>query len=612
MLKLLNISNFVLIPHLRVEFHSGLNLLTGETGSGKSIIVDAVNLLLGARRGSDVIREGAQSAIIEGLFELPEDSEKRVNEILVQIGLPQLNHSDLIIRREINASGRHRVYVNDQNVTAATLKSLQPYLLEIHGQFEQQRLLSTSSQLEMLDKFANSVALRNETEALFASFQRIHEERKQLARDLSEREQQLDLLRFQLNEIERINPQPHEDTELLRERSLLAQAEKRAQLSANAYLQLYESEPSVLSALATVRRQVEELKAIDSVIDPVRLNLEEAIVVLRDAAETLRDYSERAEYSPERLQVIDERLAELEKLKRKYNADLGSILRLSEKLSERLASLEDLSGREEKLRREYSQLTQQYFKVAMRLSDCRRKAIPVLEARMKEELQQVAMDEAVFRVEIKTQNAPSDLSQAPAEFFNAWGIDQVEFLLSANQGESPRSLARVASGGELSRLMLALRLLTPPARDFDATTVAEESFEETIIFDEIDAGVGGRAAESVGRRLKKLAIRQQVLCVTHQPQIARFADHHYHVAKSINAGRTVTEVRALNSDDRVRELARMIGGKEEAATLEAARWLLESVQQEEESDHAALSNTTAGSIEGKRKRKAAAPRAKNR
>lgn len=569
MLRLLNINNFVLIHQLKIEFHQGLNLLTGETGSGKSIIVDALGLLLGARRGAEVIREGARSAVIEGEFELRGSDREAIEKILNEVGVEGGVDGELLIRREINASGRHRIYLNDQTVTAATLKTLQPYLLEIHGQFEQQGLVNAAEHLELLDQFGTCFSVRQQTENEFAHYKRILEEKRQLARDLSEREQQLDLLRFQLGEIVRLNPQPGEDQQLNQERKLLAGAEKRAQLSLEAYTQLYESDDSVLSTLAIVRRRIEELRSIDDQVSQTAADLGDAFVKLQDVAETMRDYGERAEYSPARLQAIDDRLAELERLKRKYNADLDRVLQMRGEMQDRLASLEDLSGREERLAAEYDAVIKRYDAAARQLSACRRAAAPNLEDQMMRELTQVAMEQARFKVGINTCEKNSD---APHNnYFTPRGIDQIEFLLSANPGEPLRPLAKVASGGELSRLMLTLRLVVPrgPHR---------AGADETLIFDEIDAGVGGKAAESIGRRLAKLARGQQVLCVTHQAQIARFADHHYHVAKIVSEGRTVTQVAELDGEERIRELARMIGGGAESATLEAARWLLESAR----------------------------------
>lgn len=572
MLSRLNIQNFLLIPTLSIEFHSGLNLLTGETGSGKSIIVDALKLLLGTRTDIDTIRDGAQSAIVEGTFEVVRRTQPRVEALLEEIGVNYAASGSLNVRREVRSSGRHRIFINDTNVTAATLKRLQPCLLDIHGQFEHQSLLSTVDQLDLLDVYANCWPLRDEAEAAYKALNQINEEKRELARAFSEREQMIDMLRFQLSEIDRINPTPGEDAELLRERALLASVEKRRQLSVQAYDVLYESDQSVISNLAGVLRRVEDLRDLDAQMTFVAESIEQAAVLLRDAAETILDYSERAEYSPERLAIIEERLSQLERLKRKYQANLNELIALREHQSAKLQSLHDLSGREALLARKFSQAMGAYREAATRLSTARQQAIPKLERQVKQELEKVSLENATFVVKIQSI-APGEIADDAGKWSSALarGLDSIEFLLSANRGESLKPLARVASGGELSRMMLTLRLVIK-----DSASNPSSPAEETLIFDEIDAGVGGRAAESVGRRLKSLAERQQVICVTHQPQIARFADHHFYVSKSIEKQRTVTSARELTYDERVGELARMIGGAEDAAsTRAAARWLLE-------------------------------------
>lgn len=572
MLSGINIQNFLLIPSLNIEFHPGLNLLTGETGAGKSIIIDALKLLLGAKTDVEAIREGAQSATIEGIFELPTGSTSILQQMLEDIGVKCCFEEGLTIRREIRASGRHRIFVNDASVTAATLKKIQPFVLDIHGQFEQQSLLSATDQLDFVDTFADLLASREETIAAFRTLQRLMEEKQQLAQAFSEREQKLDLFRFQIEEIGKIKPLDGEDVALQCERELLVSVEKRAQLSSETYDQLYENDASVLATLAGVLRRVNDLRSLDARIAPVGEAIEQAVVLLKDAAETILDYGQQAEYSPARLAEIEERLAQLERLKRKYNASLAEIAKLRQDLDQKILELQDFSYREQSLERELTQALAAYRAAAARLSAARQEAVPELERRVKQELEKVALENASFVVRLEAVSFGDDvLAQAKLSPSWAKGLEQVEFMLSANPGESLKPLARVASGGELSRLMLTLRLVVAHAGGKKAQS------EETLIFDEIDAGVGGRAAEAVGRRLKLLADRQQVICVTHQPQIARFADHHFHVSKAVTEGRSVTSVRELSDDERIGELARMIGGAEDAvSTREAARWLLES------------------------------------
>ena len=581
MLKYLNISNFAVINRLEVPFHAGLNLLTGETGSGKSIIVDSLSLLMGSRSSALQVRTGERVATVEGVFEVSSEARSSVEEILASAGLEAVGEAELLIRREIHANGRSRFFVDDQSVTAATLRALQPFLVAIHGQGEQRSLLSAQSQMDLLDSFGGNLPIRKLVAGAHTLWRTALEELSALEREMMERERASDLLQYELSEIRRVAPKVNEDEELAGERKLLTHAEKLFQLGTGAYAELYERDGSIIDRLSTLRRQLEELSSIDTRMAPFLELLQQSFAGLTETAEALRSYGEGVEFSPERLAQIEERLSELERLKRKYNSDLEGILKVQEELSERLQRLNDLSEREATLRSELSEAEGEYSKLALELSTRRKKAAEALSQRVMKDLNYVAMEQARFYITVRTAKPPqSRIEQASDnvlnnndEFFTQSGADRVEFFLSANPGEEPRSLSRVASGGELSRLMLTLRTISL-SQGAEAVT-AEGA---TVIFDEIDVGIGGRVAEAVGRRLKSLAAARQVLCVTHQPQIARFADHHFVVSKGVENGRTVTSVRELETEERVEELARMIGGGEEGAhtTIEAARWLLES------------------------------------
>jgi DNA repair protein RecN (Recombination protein N) len=579
MLKYLNISNFAVIERVEVYLHPGLNLLTGETGSGKSIIVDSLSLLMGARGSTLQVRTGERVATVEGLFEVSRERQQRVAQILSGAGLELENGSELLIRREIHANGRSRILVEDQSVTAATLRSLQPFLVAIHGQGEQRSLLNPQSQMDLLDTFGGHLELVAGVSKAFERWRSLQEMLHGLGLELRERERALDLLQYELKEIGRIAPKPSEDVELAAERRLLAQAEKLLQLGAGAYTELYERDASVIDRLGGLQRQLEELSTIDARAVPLLEQLQQSIAGLMDVSEALRAYGQGVEFSPARLAEIEERLSDLERLKRKYNTDLEGILKVQNELSERLQRLEDLSAQEERLKIELKDAADDYSHRAQELTLRRKRAAERLSTRVLEDLKYVAMEAAHFFVSIRTAEQPanngygSDNDRDNAGgFFTLHGADSVEFYLNANPGEEPKPLARVASGGELSRLMLTLRTV---ALGRKGGVVMEGA---TIIFDEIDVGIGGRVAEAVGRRLKGLAGARQVLCVTHQPQIARFADHHLVVTKTLEKGRTKTHVRELQGEERVEELARMIGGGEQRAekTLEAARWLLES------------------------------------
>ncbi len=579
MLKSINISDFAVVRRLHVEFGSGLNLLTGETGSGKSIIVDALGLLLVNRASPEQIRTGEEVALVEGIFEFAEEKAERVRENLAEIGV-SLEEDEVLIRREINLRGRNRIFINDQHVTMATLRRLQPSLVEIHGQGEQRSLLSPQSHLDLLDSFAGCLDLRLRVADEFSLCQSAQSALRQLEQELMDHERDSELLQFQLTEIRSVGPRPGEDEELQAERKLLAHAERVMQIGAGAYAELYENDQSILARLAPIRRQLEELSEIDVRVASTLDMLETVTVSLTEVADALRRYREGIEVNPARLAEVEQRLAALERLKYKYKTDLRGVFEIQDELSKRLSGLTDLSAREHLLREALALAHARYSAAAKLLTACRREAAPRLERRVMGDLRHVALEQARFIVQIETALNDTKMSQARASgleepltgaFFTSRGADQVEFLLSANPGENPRSLARTASGGELSRLMLTLRTAAKGENPVGAET------SETVVFDEIDIGIGGRVAEAVGRRLRMLSKVRQVLCVTHQAQIARFADHHFVVEKTVRNGRTITTAKELDADERVGELARMIGGAEDVTTTrDAARWLLEN------------------------------------
>lgn len=580
MLKSLNISDFAVIRRLHIEFGTGLNLLTGETGSGKSIIVDALGLLLGNRASPEQIRTGEELARVEGIFELPQDKVERVLDALSDVGV-LLEENEVLIRREINLRGRNRIFINDQHVTMATLRALQPFLVEIHGQGEQRSLLSPQSHMDLLDSFAGCLELRRRVAEEFYGWQAAERALRQLEQELINRERDTELLQFQLMEIKSVAPRPGEDEELQAERKLLVHAERVMQIGSGAYAELYENDESVLARLATVRRQLEELSEIDARIASTLEMLENGVVSLSEVAEALRRYREGIEVSPGRLAEVEQRLVALERLKHKYRSDLRGVIEIQDELSKRLHGLTDLSAREESLREAVATARERYTASAQLLTARRKEAAPRLERRVMADLRHVALEQAQFIVQIETASPAKGVLESgvtseseelsAGAFFTARGADQIEFLISANPGETPRPLARIASGGELSRLMLTLRTTGMGDHPSGAPNA------ETVVFDEIDVGIGGRVAEAVGRRLKMLSNGRQVLCVTHQPQIARFADHHFVVEKTVQGGRTITTAKELGTDERVGELARMIGGSEDVSTTrEAARWLLDN------------------------------------
>jgi DNA repair protein RecN (Recombination protein N) len=562
MLKFLNISNLAVIRELSVQFHGGLNLLTGETGAGKSIIIDALNLLGGERATTELIRTGERRAVVEGEF--ASDNDLDVRRILEAANI-EFDDDQIVIRREVLESGRSRVFVNEQMTTLTILKSLASHLFEIHGQGEQYALATSETQLELLDDFAG-LDRRGIAEA-YTNLKHARQRLEEFERNYAEQVRMRDYLAYQLKEIENIAPRPAEDEALEAERTLLSHAEKAFTLSGEAYAELYESDRSILDRLAVVRRRIEELLTVDRRVGQTFESIEAASALLSDVAEHLRDYGAGIDFSSQRIEEVENRLAELEKLKRRYGTNLKEICELRNRLEEQLAEIDDATPKRESLNLELQTAREHYLEVASKLSAVRRKAAKTLEERVMDELKELAMERARFAVNFTAR----EKNEADFADWTRNGFDRIEFLLSANEGETARSLAKVASGGELSRLMLTLRTLS---RRENSVAGAR-----TLIFDEIDNGISGRVAEAVGRRLQSLAEKQQILCVTHQPQIARFADHHFRVTKNVRQKRTLTEIEELDREGRIGELSNLIGGAKDAQTTrDAARWLLDTAR----------------------------------
>ena len=551
MLTLLNISNIALIDELKVEFEPGLNLLTGETGSGKSIIVDALGVLIGGRFTSDLLKAGETRAFIEGLFSVGRNPE--LEEMLQAAGIEIEGReaNEIIIRRELAANGRNKIFINNQLATQSLLRDLRPFLVDIHGQGEQQTLFSPDTHLELLDAYANVAALKQESSASQKRWATLKRELDELRQDEAEKFQLIDMLRFQINELERASLATGEDERLEEERRRLTNVEKLTTICGESFGLVYEDNDSAITRIRQAARRVEELSQYESTFRGYLEGLESARALLEDLAFSLRDFADRLEFSPERLAEIELRLAELSRLKRKYGGSIENALDHLARSEERLRHVERADEREAELRAKLQSARAQYLGLARKLHGERVRAAKKFEGAVEHDLSGVAMEHARFQAQII---APSEaeLETAEAETcFTPRGIDRVEFFFSANIGEAVRPLARVASGGEASRLMLVLK------------TIANASeFPRTIVFDEIDTGIGGRVSEAVGVKLKKLSETNQVFCVTHQPQIARFADSHLLVRKEVVAGRTEIGLEKLDRRGRVEEIARMLTGAE--------------------------------------------------
>ncbi len=553
MLSLLKIKNIALIDELQLEFSHGLNLLTGETGSGKSIIVDSLGALTGERISSDLIKEGEKTAQIEGLFNL--SSSASLHEIFETGGveIEDANEIDLIVRRELAASGRNRIFVNNQLVTGNFLRRIGAYLVDIHGQGEQATLFNSSNHLEILDEYANLGNLRTTVAEKYRELAKTTREIENLREDEAQKLQLLDVLQFQVDEIKKINPQTGEDDALNEEKRRLNNVEKLSSLSDESYLLLYDNEESTVATLEKAARRIAELAEYESSFKEYDEGLQTAQAVLEDLAISVRDFRNRLEFSPERLEEIENRLAEISRLKRKYGGAIETVLAHLAESEARLKNIETFEERKEELKKILSKQREDYLKIASEIHDKRTKAARKFEKEVETNLKAVALEKAKFEVRIDA----ADLKGEGNKNLTAKGFDQIEFYFSANVGESVKPLAKVASGGEASRLMLILK-----------TTAKSSDAEKSVVFDEIDVGIGGRVAEAVGLKLKQLAKTQQVLCVTHQPQVASLADQHFLVEKETVGKRTKVSVKQLKEDEKTEEIARMLTG---AQITETAR-----------------------------------------
>lgn len=551
MLNELTIRNFATIDRLRVGFRNGFNVLTGETGAGKSIIIDAVGLLLGERARPELIRSDADEASVEALIDLTDCPG--VLQRLEEEGFAE--GDELLIRRTISRNGKNRVYLNGALATLSQLQTISADLMVIYGQHEQQQLQRASAHLELLDRYAGLVEEVRDCGILFAEVRELQQHIEKLELAEKDRQQRLDLLAFQKHELEQAALQEGEDDELETERKRLLNAGKLAEACNGGYSELYDGEGAVcdrLSRLATIQ---ESLTGVDSVFAELAEAVRQAQYGLEDVATRLRDYAGNLVFDSQRQNDVEERLALIATLKRKYAPTIAEILLNQEKIETELAELSDIDAAYAALSGQLGDAKERLTVTASSLSRKRKVAAQELSCAVAEELADLAMEKARFEVRLESLAEPESK-----------GGEHCQFYLSANPGEPPKPLSRIASGGELSRIMLAIRRSIPQS---GGTT--------TLIFDEVDAGIGGVAASKVGEKLQSVARGLQLLCVTHLPQVAAYADWHYRVEKHQSDSVTRTDLTLLDSDERATEMARMLGGSQVTdRTMEHARELIAS------------------------------------
>jgi len=539
MLRFLRIQHLAVIDRLELEFEPGFTVLTGETGAGKSILVGAVGLLVGGRASAELVRTGEEQAIVEAIFDTD-------------------NGRETIVRREVSTLGRSRALIDGVLTTSAALRDACGGLVDLHGQHEHQLLLDPSSHLDLLDEYAGLRAARSAAGSAFAAWQQVRGERDRLLTGEREKAARAEFLAFQLAEIDRVAPKEGEDEELTVRRQVLSNADKLQRLCDDAYNALYEGDNAALPALGVVWKRIADLSALDPKFATYLDSRDSIKSQLEDLAFFLRSYASGIDSSPASLQDVEDRLAVLERLKRKHGPTLADVKGTAVRLRRELSDLENATERAAQLDVAVAGARDAFVRAAGSLSRARRKAAPVFSANLEQALASLAMTRT--RCEVRFTDADAE------DLWTDRGFEQGEFYISPNPGEDVRPLAKIASGGELSRVMLALRTL--------ATTDAPG---KTLIFDEVDAGIGGAVADVVGKRLQALAEQFQVLCITHLPQIAAYGQAHVRISKSVRNDRTVTAVQQILGAEREQELARMIGGADISEVVVAsAREMLEN------------------------------------
>ena len=569
MIEELYISNVALIDELQLECSSGLNIFTGETGAGKSVILNAVGLALGERSTPGIVRDGATNAKIQIAIALPPDHP-------VWDGFNDSEFADvldaeetLVLSRQINASGRSRCHTNGQLVSLTFLSAIGDLLVDIHGQHAHQSLFRSETHLDLLDTFGEHEALKAEVSKKYDELHAAQAQLDDFSQTLRAAMQEKDLLEFQLEELEEAQLQEEEEEDLINERHFLSNAETLFESANQLYEQLYGgdlSESSTLDGLKIASRTISKLCELDGSLSELNARFESTLYELEDIAYQIRDYRDKIEFNPHRLSEVEERLDVIHRLKRKYGDSISEILAYQAQASQKLEDLQFGSERIEELKDQIHGVTQGAQKLAVELSKKRRETATQLESLIERELQTLGMEKAVFQIlvsPIESANGPLEIEGKRYEL-RTDGMDEIEFFISPNVGSEPKPLAKIASGGEISRVMLALK-----------TVLAQIDLIPTMIFDEIDAGIGGRTADIVGQKLKELSRYRQVFCITHLPQIARFADQHFRVEKSVEGNRTTITAKLLTPEERVEEVARMHGGEATVTTLAHARELLE-------------------------------------
>ena len=565
MLKTLLIKDYALIENIEVQFEKGLNIITGETGAGKSILIDAMGLLLGERASTEVVRKGAEKSIVEGIFDVA--ANRKVKKFCEQ---NEIDFADeLIVRREVSLKGTNRCFLNDSPVTLNLIKEVGDLLVDLHGQHEHQSLLRTETHIEMLDGFANLDAGLNEYSKSYYELLSLQRELKELREKESALKEKRELYQFQIKEIDAVDPQIDEEEKLAQELNILENSEKLLSIKSDIYSELYENENSVMDQLGSVKHKLAEIERIDKSFADSLTNFNSALALLNEVSSFVRSYKDKIDLEPEKLEEIRARLGAIILLKKKYGGSVSSVIEHREKIGTEFDLAENFSQRISDLQKQIDSSRKTSGSIAKKLSTERVSVSKKVKKEVEAALKNLGIADSQFEVKISNEAVESGsenfiLVDSKKNKFNNHGIDEVEFYISTNAGEDAKPLVKVASGGEVSRIMLALKSI-----------LAKSDKLPILIFDEIDTGVSGRIAQKVGQALKELASVHQIIAITHLPQIAGLADIHFAVEKRKSADRVVSSIRKLDDEKRVEEVAKLMSGEEiTEAALSGARELM--------------------------------------
>jgi len=565
MLKSLEIKDYALIDHINVEFGKGLNIITGETGAGKSILIDAMSLLLGERASTEVVRKGAQKSFVEGIFDV--EHNKKVKSLLEENEIEY--QPELIIRREISLKGSNRCFVNDSPVSLNIVKELGDFLVDLHGQHEHQSLLRTETHIEFIDEYANNYKLLEDYKTVYNELISRQNELRVLRSKEKSLIEKKEIYGFQIKEIDNLNPLPDEDESISSELNILENSEKLLKLTDDIYNKLYDDEPSVIDLLGETKHKLNQLTGIDKTFLESEGECDSALAIIKELANSLRNYKSRIEVDPKEVEEKRERLGSINLLKKKYGGSIQKLIEHREKIGKEFELADNFSAAINSLEKEILGLRKSVGEAAEKLSASRNKYAVKVENEVKKVLAQLGIPDAIFKVTIK-QNETGRNDNYSVTLKNKnyicteTGIDEVEFYISTNAGEDAKPLTKVASGGEVSRIMLSLK-----------TILAKSDKLTLLIFDEIDTGVSGRIAQKVGTALKDLASFHQIISITHLPQIAGMANNHFAVEKKQVDNRAVSSIKKLSDNERINEVAKLISGEElTKASIESAKQLI--------------------------------------